>query len=56
MDSDSVKVGLHYFFNAKMIEKIGDFILEEKSPFCVQGENRPSMGSQFNSPDFGHIM
>jgi hypothetical protein len=56
MDSDSVKVGLHYFFTAKMLEKIGDFILEDQSPFCVPGETRPSMGSQFNSPDFEHIM
>jgi hypothetical protein len=56
MDSDSVKVGLHYFFSAKMLEKIGDFILEDDSPFYVPGETRPSMGSQFNTPDFEHIM
>jgi hypothetical protein len=47
MESDSVKIGLTYFYKIKMIEKIGDFILEDSSPFKAANEVRPSMGSNF---------
>ena len=54
--SESFLVGMHYFFGANMIEKIGDFILGDKSPFKKEDEVRPSMGSSYIPPNFTKIM
>lgn len=39
-----------------MIDKIGDFILGDKSPFKKPNEYRPTMGSSYISPQFGKLM
>jgi hypothetical protein len=55
-ESDSVVVASHYYFSRHMIEKIGDFMLEDKSPFLQQGEVRGTMGSNYKKPDLGQIL
>ena len=55
-ESDSVKVALHYFFSNHMIEKIGDFMLEDKSPFLQKGEIRGTMGTNYTKPEMGQIL
>lgn len=54
--SESFALGMHYFFQANMIEKIGDFILGDKSPFKKEDDFRPTMGSSYIPPNFTKIM
>jgi len=55
-DSDSFEIGMTYFFRENMIQRIGDFILGNKSPFLAEGEQRANMGGQYSQPEFTHIM
>lgn len=55
-DSEAFKVGMTHYFSVKMLEKIGDFMLGEKSPFKAEGETRPSMGGTYSQPNFTQIM
>jgi hypothetical protein len=55
-ESESFKIGMTYFFRENMIVRIGDFILGNKSPFLVEGEQRASMGGAYSQPDLTHIM
>lgn len=55
--SDACRVGLEYFFQINMVERLGDFILEDESPLLAEGEKRPTMdGSAYMKPNFAQLM
>jgi hypothetical protein len=45
--SEAFTIGMTYYFRNRMVEKIGDFLLGEKSPFLKEGETRPTMGGSY---------
>lgn len=51
-----MKIGMHYYLSHHTIEKIGDFMLEGKSPYLYEGEVRPCMGTAYTKPELGQIM
>lgn len=55
-DSLAVKAGMHYYFESGMIQKIGDFMMAEKSPFKKEGETRVEMGTNYTPVKFDEIM
>lgn len=55
-DTDSFHIGMTYFFQQNMLQRIGDFILGGKSPFKKENESRVSMGGAYATPDFNHLM
>lgn len=54
--SEAARIGLEYYAQIGMAEKIGDFILGEKSPLCGPKESRVSMGGSYSQPNFSAIM
>jgi hypothetical protein len=46
-EGEAFKIGMTYYFRIHMVEKIGDFLLGDKSPFLKEGETRPTMGGSY---------
>ena len=55
-DSETYKVGVELYFKYEMIHYLGDFILQEKSPYHEPGQIRTQMGGSYISPNFGKIL
>jgi hypothetical protein len=51
----SAQVGLEYFFKANMMERLLDFVLQEKSPLSIN-VSRVKMGGSYQSPNFSSLM
>ena len=47
---------LEYFFHIHLVKYLCDFILGKKSPMIKEGENRTTMGSSWNSPNFSALI
>ena len=55
-NSDAFKTGVELFFVYNMIRYLGDFILQENSPYNEPGQVRPQMGGAYGSPNFSAIL
>ena len=54
--SEAFKVGTELFFKYEMIHHLGDFILQENSPYNEVGQIRQQMGGTYGSPNFSAIL
>jgi len=51
-DSDAYKTGVEIYFINNMIQHLGDFVLQEKSPYSKEGQQRVSMSTSYGAPNF----
>ena len=54
--SEAYKTGIELFFIYNMIRYLGDFILQENSPYNEPGQVRQQMGGAYGSPNFSWIL
>lgn len=55
-ESEAYKTGIELFFVFKMIKNLGDFILQENSPYHDDTQVRIGMGGNYGSPNFSSIL
>lgn len=55
-ESDAFKTGVELYYIYDMLRYLGDFILQENSPYHEPGQIRISMGGTYQSPNFGSIL
>ena len=56
LESDEFKTGVELYFKYNMIRYLGDFILQENSPYNEPGQVRATMGGAYGSPNFGWLL
>ena len=56
MTSEECKTGIELFFTYNMIRYLGDFILQENSPYNEPGQPRVQMGGAYGSPNFSYLL
>lgn len=55
-ESEEFKTGIELYFIYNMIRYLGDFILQENSPYNEPGQTRTSMGGAYGSPNFSWLL
>jgi hypothetical protein len=50
-ESEAYKTGVELYFIYDMIKHLGDFILQENSPYHEPGTTRIAMGSSYGKPN-----
>ena len=55
-ESEAYQIGMGLFFRWNMLERLGDFVLGDKSPMHEVGTQRWSMGTQWLKPNFSALM
>lgn len=55
-ESEAYKIGIELFFANDMIKHLGDFILQENSPYHEFGQVRVTMGGTYGNPNFSAIL
>ena len=54
--SEAYKTGMEIYFKYNMIRYLGDFVLQEKSPYHEEGQQRVSMTAAYGAPNFTAIL
>ena len=49
-------VGIELFFMHNMIRYLGDFVLQENSPYFDAGQIRTQMGGNYGNPNFSSVL
>lgn len=55
-ESESCKLGIEIYFKYNMIRYLGDFILQESSPYQAEGQTRVPMGGNYGNPNFSALL
>ena len=55
-ESEAYKVGVELYFIFDMIRHLGDFILQENSPYNEPGQVRTSMGGNYGNPNLSKVL
>lgn len=55
-EGDAYKTGVELYYVYDMLRYLGDFVLQENSPYSEPGQIRTSMGGTYQSPNFGPIL
>lgn len=55
-ESEAYKVGVELYFLYDMIRHLGDFILQENSPYSEPGQIRQTMGGNYGNPNLSKIL
>ena len=55
-NSEAYKVGVELFFKYDMIRWLGDFVLQENSPYHEPGQMRIQMGGAYSNPNFSAVL
>ena len=55
-EGDAYKTGVELYFLYDMIHYLGDFILQENSPYYEAGQMRIQMGGTYSSPNFSKVL
>ncbi len=56
LKSDGARIGLEFYFQHNILERLLDFILQDASPLKQPNEKRPTMGSSFITANFTPIV
>lgn len=55
-ESEAYKVGVELYFKNDMIKYLGDFVLQENSPYHEPGRDLVSMAATYGSPNFASLL
>lgn len=55
-ESEAFKVGIELYFKYNMIRYLGDFILQENSPYNEPDQIRTQMGGMYGSPNLSSVL
>jgi len=55
-ESDAFKTGVELYYKYDMLRYLGDFVLQENSPYHEPGQIRTQMGGTYQSPNFSPIL
>ena len=55
-ESEAFKVGIELYFKYNMIRYLGDFILQENSPYNEPDQVRTQMGGMYGSPNLSSVL
>lgn len=54
--SEAYKIGVELYFKNNMIKHLGDFVLQENSPYHEAGRDLVSMAASYGSPNFSALL
>ena len=55
-EGEAYKIGVESYFLNNMIKHLGDFILQENSPYQQPGQIRTQMGGNYGSPNLSGVL
>lgn len=55
-EGDAYKVGVEIYFGMDMVKKLGDFVLQEESPYHEPGMLRQQMGGSYRSANLASVL